>query len=538
MPQAFRFLDEKPDLILPMRFDRAKVHLGNFSYRGIARLKPGVTLAQANADVARMIPMVNRKFTPPPGFSAKMFEEAGIQAAVRPAEERRGRRTGQGALGADGQHRRGAADRLRQRRQPSAGPGRRTPAGTGHSHGSGRRLAPHRRRAAHGERVSRPARRSCGTGVCLRRRCASWWRVAPAYLPRLDDISLDPVVHPVHAGDLAGGGAPLRPDSGFQICRAERRMPTLRAGGRTLSQSKERASRAQHAGGAADRAGGGSADRRRPDDPHLSSAAARPPGIHGRRAVADVPHRHSRRPGEGTRARVPHAAGDPPQDRRDPGRHLGFLCEFGAHRRQQQHRRALRRRPRLRGGTAASAAPLQVRGAGLLSNHGDPAGRGPRSHLDRIYEQRRNVAMVSENLARELWHDPAAALGKRIREGAKDYWREIVGVVGDVRHDGADQKAPTTIYWPVVDEQFLGQREVPAARRGVRDPHGPGRLGEPADANPAGGLVRDSRCPDRQSPHHGRSLPRLHGAQFVHAGHARHRGRRWRCCWASSGSMA
>src|SRR5260370_1163679 len=84
MPQSFHFLDEKPDLLLPMRFDRAKVHLGNFSYRGIARLKPGVTMAQANADVARMLPIVNRKFTPPPGFSAKLFEEAGIQAAVRP----------------------------------------------------------------------------------------------------------------------------------------------------------------------------------------------------------------------------------------------------------------------------------------------------------------------------------------------------------------------------------------------------------------------------------------------------------------------
>ena len=32
MPQSFRFLDEKPELILPMRFDRAKLHLGNFSY--------------------------------------------------------------------------------------------------------------------------------------------------------------------------------------------------------------------------------------------------------------------------------------------------------------------------------------------------------------------------------------------------------------------------------------------------------------------------------------------------------------------------
>ena len=46
------------------------------------------------------------------------------------------------------------------------------------------------------------------------------------------------------------------------------------------------------------------------------------------------------------------------------------------------------------------------------------------------------------------------ALGKRIREGMKDDWREIVGVVNDIRHDGADQKAPTTVYWPVLMNKF------------------------------------------------------------------------------------
>jgi len=74
-------------------------------------------------------------------------------------------------------------------------------------------------------------------------------------------------------------------------------------------------------------------------------------------------------------------------------------------------------------------------------------------------EQRRNVTIISENMARELWHDPATALGKRIRESAKDSWREIVGVVGDVRHDGADQKAPTTVYWPVVMDNFWGNEK-------------------------------------------------------------------------------
>jgi putative ABC transport system permease protein len=36
--------------------------------RGIARLKPGVTLEQANADIARLIPIANARFPPAPGF--------------------------------------------------------------------------------------------------------------------------------------------------------------------------------------------------------------------------------------------------------------------------------------------------------------------------------------------------------------------------------------------------------------------------------------------------------------------------------------
>jgi predicted permease len=71
-------------------------------------------------------------------------------------------------------------------------------------------------------------------------------------------------------------------------------------------------------------------------------------------------------------------------------------------------------------------------------------------------EQRRDFAVVSENFAREMWHEPSAALGKRIREGSKDPWCEIVGVVADIRHDGADQKAPATIYWPVAMNSFWG----------------------------------------------------------------------------------
>src|SRR5579862_715960 len=84
MPREFRFLDYKFSLLLPLRLDRNKTFLGNFSYRGVARMKPGVTVAQVNADVARMLPMVLAAFPPPPGFNAHIFEQARIGPNVRP----------------------------------------------------------------------------------------------------------------------------------------------------------------------------------------------------------------------------------------------------------------------------------------------------------------------------------------------------------------------------------------------------------------------------------------------------------------------
>jgi predicted permease len=63
-----------------------------------------------------------------------------------------------------------------------------------------------------------------------------------------------------------------------------------------------------------------------------------------------------------------------------------------------------------------------------------------------VYE-RRPVAIVSHNTARELWGEPSAALGKRIRVGRVGPLSEVVGVVDDVHDSGVDQAPPTTVYW-------------------------------------------------------------------------------------------
>jgi predicted permease len=66
-----------------------------------------------------------------------------------------------------------------------------------------------------------------------------------------------------------------------------------------------------------------------------------------------------------------------------------------------------------------------------------------------IYSFRQEV-IVSENFARESWGSPAAAIGKRIRQFTSLPWQEVVGVVQDVRYEGADQAAPPIVYWPAM----------------------------------------------------------------------------------------
>ncbi len=90
---------------------------------------------------------------------------------------------------------------------------------------------------------------------------------------------------------------------------------------------------------------------------------------------------------------------------------------------------------------------------GYFRAMGNPVMAGRDLTWEDLY-QNRPVVLVSENLARELWRDPAAALGKRIRERTGGKWREIVGVVGNERDDGVDRKAPTAVYWPFLLDTF------------------------------------------------------------------------------------
>ena len=73
LPSSFRFLDSDPAVLLPMGLNRAEANDVEFDFQVLARLKPGVTLPQANSDVARMISLL------PP-----VFEVLQLQPYVRP----------------------------------------------------------------------------------------------------------------------------------------------------------------------------------------------------------------------------------------------------------------------------------------------------------------------------------------------------------------------------------------------------------------------------------------------------------------------
>lgn len=71
LPQTFHFLDQKnPSLIFPMQWDRAATTFGSFEGNAIARLKPGVSLKQASADLERLVPIAIKTFPPPAGVNA------------------------------------------------------------------------------------------------------------------------------------------------------------------------------------------------------------------------------------------------------------------------------------------------------------------------------------------------------------------------------------------------------------------------------------------------------------------------------------
>jgi predicted permease len=78
------------------------------------------------------------------------------------------------------------------------------------------------------------------------------------------------------------------------------------------------------------------------------------------------------------------------------------------------------------------------------------------------------VALVSETMARRFWGD-RSPLGARLRQGDEPdgTWRTVVGIVGDIRNDDADQPPAPYLYMPFAQQPA---RTMTFAIRAASDP--------------------------------------------------------------------
>jgi len=103
-------------------------------------------------------------------------------------------------------------------------------------------------------------------------------------------------------------------------------------------------------------------------------------------------------------------------------------------------------------------------GPGYFTTLGTPLVAGRDFTWADIYDKR-PVALITENMAREYFGGPSSALGKRIRTSAEDDWSEIVGVVANIHDDGVNAEAPTAVIWPILMRHFFD--EEPMVRRNL-----------------------------------------------------------------------
>jgi hypothetical protein len=87
MPRGFRILNYDFDLLVPLAFDQHKQILAGFLYRGIARLKPGISIATADADVARLLNVWMDSWTNCPTCDPRFYLNWKIGPALRPMKD-------------------------------------------------------------------------------------------------------------------------------------------------------------------------------------------------------------------------------------------------------------------------------------------------------------------------------------------------------------------------------------------------------------------------------------------------------------------
>jgi predicted permease len=460
MPKGFQFVNTDFDLIVPLALDRNKLILAGFGLQGIARLKPGVTVSEANADITRMLPIWMHSWSNGTGTDPMFYLNWKITPDLRPLKQQVVGEVGNvlwvvmGTIGivmliTCANVTNLLLVRTEARQQELA------------------------IRAALGAGTWRIIRalllESLILGLAggllgalfayggLRLLLA----LSPANLPRLSEISLDAqalafaLVLSLLAG-LLFGLIPAIKYSGRRISHA------LSSAGRTSSVSRDR-HRARNilvvaqvslalillvSAGLMIR----TFQSLRTVEPgfthpeHLQimrisiPKSLIPEALRVTRTQNDISDKLAAIPGVTSVG----FATEMPMEGLEPG--WDYII------------------PEDKPGATEQNQPLRFFknvSPGFIQSDGTKLVAGRDLTWTAIYDQRRE-AMVSENLARELWGTPSAAIGKRFREFS--HWWEVVGVVQDVRENGVNEKAPAIVYWPPMMEGLFGPGPLDALR--------------------------------------------------------------------------
>jgi predicted permease len=453
LPASFRFLSETPSIVQPLRFNRANVFFGNFSFQAVARLRPGATLDQANADVGRLIRVAADGFPMPPGFTRRMLDDIRMGPNVRPLA--------QDAIGDVGPMLwillgtvgfvlliacANVANLFLVRAE-----GRQSELALRSALGASRG---HLARGLLGESLALGlAAGVLGVGLAAAGIQLLVW-LAPSGLPRLDEIGLSPVVLLFAlaislVASLLFGLIPL-------LRFGTPSIAALKEGGRSASEGPTR-HRARNVLVVAEVA--------------LALVLLVVSGLMVRTFLAlgrvEPGFAHPETV-QTFRVAVPDAIAKEPERvvrifeqitgnlRAVPGvERVGLSSAITMDGNQSSDPIFVEDKPSPEG----QIPPLR-RFKYIGPDYFETVGR--RLVAGRVIawpdiHQGAGVVVVSENFAREFWKDPSKAVGRRIRQSPKNPWREIVGVVADERDDGLHRPAPAVIYWPILIREFWDQ---------------------------------------------------------------------------------
>jgi predicted permease len=462
MPQGFRVVNADFDVIVPFAFDRNRQILAGFAFQGIGRLKPGVTIAQANADIARLLPVWMDSWTNGPGSNGRIYETWKIAPAIRGLKQEVVGNVSDvlwvvmGTIGlvmliACANVTNLLLVRAEARQQELAV---RAALGAGRGRIIHELLLESILIGLLGGVI--------GTGLAklgLQLLVA----IGPTNLPRLNEISIDArtlgftLVLSLMSG-LVFGLIPALKYAGPRISVA------LRSAGRSMSMSRERHRTRnllvvfQVALALVLMVSAGLMVRTfqalRTVDPGFTQAE------HLQTVRITIPQDLVAKPDEVIRiqnnivdriAAIPGVtsvgyASAMPMEGYDSMWDNIFV---------ENKTYAANEIPPLRFFKYVSPEFFHTSGTRIMA--------GREISWTEIYDHR-PVVLLSESLAREYWGTPAAAVGKRIRQYPSMPWHEVIGVVQDVSENGVDKKMPEIVYWPPIGADIFGPSPVNAIR--------------------------------------------------------------------------